>query len=126
MTGLRIDFEAGGASINLNSLVRGDLAQVQNMLVNIATESPAPVFEDRGTTLLTTFARTGFISRVYAQHQANFAALNTLYFCKSFNSESQAFTGLTMTAPPTGSDTLTFTLAAAFNGGTITNTALTL
>jgi hypothetical protein len=119
MTGIKIQFGKNEATLDLNSKVTGNLAQVQNILVNVSTEAPAPVFESRGTDLLQSFARTGFISQVYAQHAANFAALDALFFCKSFNRERSQLSGVTLIAPASGRGDLTFSLEVDFSENTI-------
>jgi hypothetical protein len=126
MKGLRIDMSKDGVLLDLQTLVEGTNAQVQNIMVNISTESPAPIFEGRGTNLLQDFARTGFVSRVFTQHRANFAALDTLYFCKAFNSEKSALSDIDLTAPLTNTGDLIFTLEVRFSDGTILANPLSL
>lgn len=119
MKGLEIHFNEGGAFLDLQSSVQGEWAQVQNIMVNISTSGPAPVFEERGTTLMYTMVTSGFVSNRRAQHLANFAALDSLFFCKTFNSESSVLTQIDLTAPIKPEEA--FVLRVSFNGVTITS-----
>jgi len=126
MKGIKIDFGNGEAVLVLGETVEKEASQVQNMLVNIATEFPAPVLQERGTQLLKSFARTGFVPKTFAQHAANFAAIDTLFFCKTFNTEAASFTDIALEAPENGHGDLTFSLAVSFNGATIQTTDLSI
>jgi len=82
MRGVRINFNAG--SFDFTSPTRDFETSVQNALVNVSTDQGSdPIYPDRGTNLLLDGVSGRLINNTWANHSANFAAVQTLVFCQS-------------------------------------------
>jgi len=82
MRGVRIDFNNG--SFDFNAPARDFETAVQNALVNVATDLGSdPLYPDRGTNLLLDGVSGRLINNAWANHSANFAAVQTLVFCQT-------------------------------------------
>lgn len=118
MTGLALQFTPEGVVLDVNTLVSGNTAQVQNIMVNVGTTKPAPVFAEKGTSLMNYMLRSGFVSVRRSQQLANFAALDSLFFCKTYNTEGDRIENITMEAPD--SPEQPFKLSVVFSDETTT------
>lgn len=119
MKGLKIDFTGNAPILNLNAIVENYEATNQNILVNIGTSSDAPIFEDRGTDLQSTMLESGYVSKVFSQHAANFAAIDTLYFVKNFNQFTDNLQDIKLYAPEMRGEDVSFKLETIFSDATI-------
>ena len=83
MISLALKFNADGRVQLLPELCTGNACLRQNAVVHLLTsEGSDPVFPDRGTTLLRDAVRGAVVNRQGAEHVANFAALDTLFFMR--------------------------------------------
>jgi hypothetical protein len=83
MKGLKLTFGDVGISLELSESVEAVQCVVQNALVNIGTvKGTDNTFADKGTDLLINSVRNGIPSVNQAQHYANFAAIDTLFFSR--------------------------------------------
>ncbi len=83
MNGTKLIFDETGPRLDLGQKVTGFDSMVQNCLVNIGTHKGSdPLFPDRGTTLFQDGLRGRLVSEVWARHDCNFAALDTLAFAQ--------------------------------------------
>jgi len=81
MKGLKLIFGPSGVEIDPLASVSGVEAKIQGALVNIGTSRGSDsVWPDRGTELLKNAVLNGVPGVVQAQHLANFAAVDTLFF----------------------------------------------
>lgn len=84
MTSLKISFETGGARLVLDESVEGFDAVAQNGVVNLATQKGSDSSdEDRGTDLLTHALQGKVADLLAAQHIANLAAIDTLFYLRN-------------------------------------------
>jgi hypothetical protein len=91
MIGLSISFGDDGPKFNFGECVRDFDATVQNALVNVGTRRGSdPLFTDRGTDLVLDAARGRMINLTWANQVSNFAALKTLAFMQSVDTESSS------------------------------------
>lgn len=91
MKDLKIILKGDESTIDLNSIVEDKMLYEQKALVNmVTTKGSDPVFEDRGTDLLIDAIRGKAYSRSGIIHIGNFAALDTIYFIHSTDSEEVA------------------------------------
>ena len=84
MRGLSISFTTPGAcTVSTGTQVSGFEATVQNAMVNLGTDRGTDkVYQGKGTELLQTAVRDGLPGARAAQHAANFAAVDTLFFSR--------------------------------------------
>lgn len=83
MKGLKITFEATGATISTSEKVEGVAAQVQNSLVNIAQQKGSDkLFPNKGTDIFRQALQGRIAGLQEAHHLSNFAALDTLFFIR--------------------------------------------
>lgn len=91
MTGLKLDFTPEGINILTSEMVEGVWANIQGALVNVGTgRGSDKTFVDRGTQLFELAVRNGIPSPNEAQHQANFAAVDTLFFQREQERQTDA------------------------------------
>ena len=85
MRGLKLDFTTpGGCAVQVDKFREGLGATVQNAMVNLGTDRGTDITLSRkGTNLLKTAVSSGLPSRNLAQHIANFAAVDTLFFSRA-------------------------------------------
>ena len=87
MNGLALKFSTDGktGAIITQTEVSGFAATVQDALVNVATRAGSdPVFPDKGTSVQLDAASGALISVSSAQHSANYAASDTVFFLREF------------------------------------------
>lgn len=83
MKGLKIIFNTTESVIDTTSYVEGFDASIQNALVNIATQAGTDnIYEDKGTSLLKVAAMGKIVGFTDATHEAQIAALSTLFFSR--------------------------------------------
>lgn len=89
---IEIAFQPGGGlALNLSGTVEGFKAVVQNALVNLLTESGSDqLFTDRGTTLFYRALGGGIFNYRTATHACNFAAVDTLFFSREYETADTA------------------------------------
>lgn len=82
MEDVRIVFNgAAGTHIDLTRRVSGKTLYMQKACVNVATENGTdPLYEDRGTDILSSALNGLILDDITATHYGNFAALDTLNF----------------------------------------------
>lgn len=119
MRGLKIDFTQENPQLVLDEAVEDQTATTQNVAVNIGTSKSAPIFDDKGTDLLKTMLESGYVSNRFAQHAANFAALDTHYFVKTYSPFSDGLSSVILLAPEEPSSATSFTLQTTFGDLTI-------
>lgn len=86
MKDLRIIFNGGASTIDLQQEVENKDLYVQKVLINMVTvKGSDPIYEERGTDLLADSINGKVYSRSGAMHVGNFAALDTIYFIRSQN-----------------------------------------
>lgn len=85
MKALRLDFTVPGkVELDLTADISGEQALAQNMIVNFLTAKGSDAaYPAKGTNILGAGLQNLFIDRNYAQHFANFAAVDTLFFTRS-------------------------------------------
>lgn len=84
MKGLKISFEAQGASLVLDQTVADADCEIQNALVNVGTARGSdPMYPLRGTNMLKEATSGAVVDLDSARHVANFAALYTFDFIRS-------------------------------------------
>lgn len=89
MKSFRILFEPGGARLDVLGVVEDFDATVQAALVNLGSEEGGDrMFSTRGTALLRKAVAGRLISPREALHEANFAAINTVFFLRQFGPAS--------------------------------------
>lgn len=83
---LTLRFDAGGEMTLIpDQQVTGMEAVVQNVMVNLLTDSGSDVlFEDRGTDLFRTALNGGIFNFRSASHACNFAAVDALFFSREY------------------------------------------
>lgn len=87
MRGIRINFNDG--SFDFSAPARDFETAVQNALVNVATDQGSdPLYPERGTNLLLDGVSGRLINNAWANHSANFAAVQTLVFCQTVDDPS--------------------------------------
>jgi len=80
---IRIDFTGNAPKLDFNRPVEGFENTIQRALVNIGTHrNDLNLFENKGTDLLRRGVEGSLISIQAAQHQSNFAAIETLLFMR--------------------------------------------
>jgi hypothetical protein len=83
MKGLKILLSKNDTVIDLNNSVTGFDATVQNALVNIATQAGSDkIYSDKGTNLLKHAVTGKIVGFNDANHEAQIAALATLFFSR--------------------------------------------
>ena len=83
MKNLRLSFDNGGLRIHPNEEVDGIDSEAQNALLNIGTiRGSDPIFPQRGTGIFLRGLQGKLGSRQAAIHEANFAAIDTLFFLR--------------------------------------------
>lgn len=91
MKGLKLEFTQSGINILTSEMVEGVWANIQGALVNVGTSRGSDkTFVDRGTRLFELAVRNGIPSPNEAQHQSNFAAVDTLFFQREQESQTDA------------------------------------
>lgn len=130
MRDIKIILNGDNSTIDLNSIVEDKLLYEQKALVNMVTVNGSdPIFADRGTDLL----RDAIYGKVYSSsgtiHIGNFAALDTIYFIKSTDSESVADADYTINDINVGgisysnaTNTLNLSVQVVYDDGTYTET----
>lgn len=90
MTDVKVYFNGeDGASIDLTRRVEGKHLYSQKALINVGTEQGTdPLYEERGTTLMTEAIGGYAATDNGALHMGNFAALDTLSFLEENEYES--------------------------------------
>lgn len=87
MRGVRINFNEG--SFDFGAPARDFETSVQNALVNVATDLGSdPLYPDRGTNLLLDGVSGRLINNAWANHSANFAAVQTLVFAQQVDDQA--------------------------------------
>ncbi len=87
MKGIGINFKDGEFSFS-PTIIEGSAAVTQNVVVVLSTTRGTDlVLARKGTDLPIQLIGKNYISPIKAQHLANFAALDALDFCKSFNNQ---------------------------------------
>lgn len=88
MKGLKLDFSDEGIRLVPFKVVSGKSSISQNALLNIAqTAGSDKAYPDKGTRMLMVAARNGLPTPNRAQHEANFAAVDTLFFSRASDPE---------------------------------------
>lgn len=119
MTGLKLQFATGGARIDFDEPVSGFFCEIQNALVNCGTERGSdPIFPNRGTDLGKPEFLGSLINFMDAAHQANFAAMDTLFFLKEVASETNVHEISEMLLDPVGLREGQLLLTAGFTSRT--------
>lgn len=91
MRGIKINFSDGVAVIDPTAHVAGFDATVQNALVNIATRNGTDrIYADKGTSILARAVEGKIVGMNEANHQAQLAALDTLYFSRKHETSADS------------------------------------
>lgn len=124
--GLSVDFTGSSPKLNWNET--SEDTDTQNILVNIATAKGSDaVYADRGTDLLKKFAESGFVSAGFAQHKANFAAMDTKTFYNVTRGEtSRQLNSIVLEVTPLSLQSLQLHLRLGYEGTLTTNIEATL
>lgn len=100
MKGLKLDITTpGGCVVDPSGYVEGLGCTVQNAMVNLGTDRGTDrVLSDKGTDLLKTAVSSGLPSRNLAQHIANFASIDTLFFSRAADrvTDGDSLQGITL------------------------------
>lgn len=83
MKDIKVIFDGpyGKTRLDLTNYVEGKDLTVQKVLINIPTfKGSDKLYPDKGTSLLQQFIGAVVVNKNAAQHIANFAALDTIYF----------------------------------------------
>jgi hypothetical protein len=120
---LLIRFLPDGTYALESSAVDGARATAQNATVNLLTENGTdPVYAERGTRLLSAITKGGAYDIISATHAANFAAADTIFFCRDSDpadiSEVQQLSDLKL-APAAVGRSLTLTASFVFQNGIV-------
>ena len=84
MKGLKIIFSKTDSSIDTENYVEGFDTAVQNALVNIATQAGTDkIYSEKGTSLLKTALEGKIVGFTDSTHEAQIAALDTLFFSRA-------------------------------------------
>lgn len=101
MKGLMVNLlSPGGCVVETQKYVQGLGSTVQNAMVNLGTERGTDrTLGEKGTDLLRTAVSSGLPSRNLAQHIANFAAVDTLFFSRATDrvTDEDSLESLTLT-----------------------------
>ena len=83
MKGLKFTFGDSGGYLEPDQQVQDVQCVIQNAMINIGTiKGSDTVFPEKGTDLLLQAVRNGIPSVTQAQHYANYAAVDTLFFSR--------------------------------------------
>lgn len=90
MKSLKLNFGAGGASLDLQSVCEDFDTTIQACLVNFGTsKNPSDkMFPTRGTDLLKQAVRGVLINPSAALHASNFASIDTVFFINEYGPAS--------------------------------------
>lgn len=85
MEGLKINFENGNIHIDTDTKVTGFDATIQNGLVNIGTRNGTDrIYPNKGTIILKSAVEGKIVGLNVANHEAQIAALDTLFFSREY------------------------------------------
>lgn len=88
MRGIKLQFSDKAPKLDLTTSVVDSDSTTQNVMVSLGTDKGSDrLFPARGTDLLKSFLQMGYVGDVEAQHIANFAALDSLFFYRSTNDD---------------------------------------
>lgn len=124
--GIAVDFTGPKPSLNWNK--QSNDVDIQNILVNIATaKNSDPTSPTRGTDLLKRFVETGYVSSGFAQHRANFAAMDTKTFYNATKGDSaKSLNSIIMEVSPVSISSLKVGLKLGFSNTPAVNIEATL
>lgn len=128
MRGLKIDFVKGAIVINPAAEVTGFDTTVQNALVNVATRQGTDVIYPAKGTVLLKNAVAGKIAGINdANHEAQLASLQTLYFSREYETSVKSTDKLeVMKMAPVSYDGQSLRLTVAFTDAANTRTVGTV
>jgi hypothetical protein len=95
-----VDFTGDRPRLDLNRSLSGFKSSAQRCLINLGTrQGTDPLYEDRGTNLLRDAVSGRMVDANAAQHSANFAAADTYFFERTFDTpgDPDALAGVTLT-----------------------------
>ncbi len=131
MKGLLLDLRTpGNVKLDLSQSVEGRQALAQNMVVNILNiKGSDAAYSEKGTDLFKAGLHNLFIDLNQAQHFANFAGVDTLFFTRStdyVNQEALAIFKVELKPRIVTPQRIIFTVGFTFEGGVETTENIAL
>lgn len=126
--GIKINFTENGPTILTGEAVEDNDAMLQNIGINVATSKGTDrIFAERGTDLLSSMLKYGYVSDTYAQHQANFAAIDTKVFFRATRPSSvPEISSITMKTSRAPNNRVLLSTKVSFGTNLPLNTTVTL